>query len=309
MNRKTSGTKLTSHWRQDYEERINNGISTCNFTMFSEEIIERIILKCFESEEMKEYLIAHPEVLNARQISDIISGAMLPLGVKAELMKEVDKAAYLDIKEAIDALELKPGQFFIFSIEGTEVRDGIAEPGRDCIGPCADLEKVRKYIRKHYYEISEEESLWEHRLDADWWVSLELYEPRDDGSYFNLYTYYMIADEICYFDKGQYLDDDGFYCHSDVHYSWEGVNLNISIPFKPGDIVTIDGRPFCGIKHVLLTEVGDDCCGVQAIYKRLDGQWDVGAVKHGSVYDYYTHPMLSPLYRLEKYDGKIEDEL
>lgn len=70
-----------------------------------------------------------------------------------------------------------------------------------------------------------------------------------------------------------------------------------------------DGRPFCEPKHVLLLEVGDDCCGVWAMYKKADGSWSTGAVKHGTVYDIGRHGMLSPLYRLKKYeDVLMEDE-
>ena len=303
MNKKSAAVKMTTHWRDDFHKRIDNGISADSLPMPSKEIIDRIISECFESEEMKAYLIAHHEVLNAEQLNEIIAGAMLPLRVKAELMKEVDESSYRDIKEALNALDLKPGQFFIFFLEGTEVRDGNEEPDHECIGPCTDLRKAISYIRD-CCELPKEESLWEHRFDYDWWSSIELYEPKDDGSYFNSYTYYMVTDEICYFDKGLSMSDHGFYCDSDGHYSWDGINLNISIPFKPGDIVTIDGRPFCGIKHVLLTDVGDDCCGVQALYKRANGEWGVGAVKHGTVYDRYDKPMLSPLYRLEKFVGE-----
>ena len=199
MSKPSNTAKLTTHWREELQKRIDNGISADSLPMPSKEIIDRIISECFESKEMKAYLIAHHEVLNAEKLSDIIAGAMLPLRVKAELMKEVDEASYRDIKEALDALDLKPGQFFIFFLEGTEVRDGNEEPYHECIGPCTDLRKAISYIRD-CYELPDEESLWEHRFDYDWWSSIELYEPKDDGSYFNSYTYYMVADEICYFD-------------------------------------------------------------------------------------------------------------
>lgn len=117
--------------------------------------------------------------------------------------------------------------------------------------------------------------------------------------------YYLIGDEVCYFDKGIHGSDDGFYFDHDSRYSWDCLDLNISIPFKPGDVVTVDGRPFCEPKHVLLLEVGDDCCGVWAMYKKADGSWDTGAVKHGTVYDICRYSMLSPLYRMKKYDDVL----
>ena len=72
--------------------------------------------------------------------------------------------------------------------------------------------------------------------------------------------------------------------------------------------MTVDGRPFCEPKHVLLLEVGDDCCGVWAMYKKTDGSWDTGAVKHGTVYDIGRNGILSPLYRLKKYEDVLTDD-
>ena len=42
---------------------------------------------------------------------------------------------------------------------------------------------------------------------------------------------------MCYFDKGIHGSDDGFYFDHDSRYSWDCLDLNISIPFRPGDIV------------------------------------------------------------------------
>ena len=272
------------------------------------DIIEKIIRECFESEDMKEYLIAHHEVLSGRQFSNIIAGAMIPLSKKAELMKEVDNAAYLDIKEALDALDLKPGQFFIFTAEKNGITNGDTEPDSEYIGPCTSIERAKRYICENYYELPKEASPWSHRLDQDWWFSLELFEIKDDGKLFNSFTYYLIADEICYFEKGLYTDEEEFYSSSDLNYSLHCIDLNISIPFKPGDIVTIDGRPFCKPKQVLLLEVCDDCCGVWALYMKADGSWDTGAVKHGTVYDIGRNGRRAPLYRMEKYDGILSED-
>ena len=72
--------------------------------------------------------------------------------------------------------------------------------------------------------------------------------------------------------------------------------------------MTVDGCPFCEPKHVLLLEVGDDCCGVWAMYNKADGSWGTGAVKHGTVYDVCRYSMLSPLYRMKKYEDVLTDD-
>lgn len=274
----------------------------------SREIVERIINECFESEGMKKHLIAHPEVLSAEKLRDIIAGAMIPLSAKAELMKDVDSFAYQDMRKALEALNNMNDKFFILSEERNTIGNGVREKVSEYIGPFIGLKMVRDYISE-YYELPENGRLWENRLDINYWFKLERYEFVRNRELFNSYRYYMIGDEVCYFEKGEYATNNK-YCKC-VHYgnySWNCLDLNISIPFEPGDIVTIDGRPFCEPKHALLLEVSDDCCGVRALYKKTDGSWDTGAVKHGTVYDCDWNALLSPLYRMERYIGKLNDD-
>ena len=320
--------KLITHINENYLSYIESAIEKCSGKKYKAEIkpaaqsealtaassmppgeiVEMIIQECFESDEMKEYLLAHPEVLSVEKLRDIISGAMIPLSLKAQLMKDVDCDACQDMKEALDALELEPGQFFVLSVEANADTNETTETESDYIGPCTDYEKVREYISE-YFEHPDEGRLWEKRLDTGFWFTLELYEFVRNRELFNSYRYYMIGDEVCYFEKGEYATNNK-YCKC-VHYgnySWNCLDLNIRIPFEPGDIVTVDGRPFCAPRHVLLLEVGDDCCGVWAMYKKADGSWDTGAVKHGTVYDIGWHGMLSPLYRLKKYEDVLTDD-
>ena len=305
MNYWKTDTERMTHWRKEHIRRVRAEVEEKHPSedpaMPSADIVERVIRECFESEEMRDHLIAHPEVLNAKALSDIITGAMIPLSKKAALMKDVDSISHLDMEEALDALDIKPGQFFELAFETNEIREGNIVHESCHLGPCTSIEKAKRHIRSYYNEVSEGESLWEHRFDENWWFTLNLYEMTDCGELFQLYTYYLIADEICYFDKCLYEDEDGFCFHSDDRYSRGCIDLNVSIPFKKGDVVIIDGRPFCEPKPVLLLDVGDDCCGVWALYKNTDGSAATGAVKHGTVYDAGRAVMLSPLYRLRKY--------
>lgn len=74
-------------------------------------------------------------------------------------------------------------------------------------------------------------------------------------------------------------------------------DINIPVPYKAGDIITIDGYPFSKPKTVLVLKVGDneDCCCLQALYMQ-DGCYGVGAVKHGMVGLSENYPRISPLY-------------
>lgn len=267
-----------------------------------------IISTCFESEEMREHLMEHADEITQRQWINIIRGAPIPIHAKADLLRDVDNPGYQEITAAIDALELKSDQFFLYSWIGYEKVGGGMEIVSDCIGPCRDLAIVREHLRKEMFDAPEGADLWEHRLETRYWVELELYEADDDGGFRNPYTYYLIADRVCYFEKNNKPDESGFYYRSvDMRYSWQTVHLNIDIPFHPGDIVTVDSRPFAGPKRVLITEVGSGCCGVQALYWNDSEEiWDTRALKHGGIYD-EDMPMISPLYRVRRNAGSFEE--
>lgn len=88
--------------------------------------------------------------------------------------------------------------------------------------------------------------------------------------------------------------------------------LNLSVPFKVGDIVTIDCTPFVPKKRVIIIENWDhvDWCSLQTIYQNKDGYWETTNVKDARVFPNYCYTNISPLYRIEKYTGKLsEDEM
>lgn len=63
----------------------------------------------------------------------------------------------------------------------------------------------------------------------------------------------------------------------------------------------IDCSPYTdGVHYCILTEVGDDCCGVRCMYPVFDGRIGHGALKHGNYLSESAcgiKQYLSPLYR------------
>ena len=88
--------------------------------------------------------------------------------------------------------------------------------------------------------------------------------------------------------------------------------LNLPVLYKVGDIGITDWYPFDGTYKFVVVKVGDnrDCC-IQGLSRNEDGQWDVGAVKHGSIGTTIGYPKISPLYSVVKYelDASAEEDL
>ena len=123
----------------------------------------------------------------------------------------------------------------------------------------------------------------------------------------DFYSYTFVGNEIHYFKRIGNLPRDSFRGYK------SSLDLDLPIPFKPGDIVTLNSLPFRPVKQAVLLEVDNrDCCGVQILYPRknkITGNtvWETGALKHGDGWEGYF-PMLSSLYRLSKYEGELSDE-
>lgn len=101
----------------------------------------------------------------------------------------------------------------------------------------------------------------------------------------------------------------------DVPDDWESLldwNLNLPVPFQPGDIVMADCLPYAKPRRVLILDVGDnlDCCCLQALFIRKDGRLFAGAFKHNTFLCYtenMEHSWVSGLYRASRWTGGLTD--
>ncbi len=201
------------------------------------------------------------------------------------------------IRSALDALELKPGEILLLR-EAWYDEDFSDENESHRSVPLLSLEAALRYIRD---EMDEEE--WGD--DTECWTILEKWGPGENGEMEQHYTYYLIGDEPVFFEKKKRGPNDYWFWRTENYdYASDSQNLNLPIPYQPGDIVAVDCLPFAPVKHVLLLEVGSDCCGVSALFRREDGKWDTGALKHGHCWGSYR-PMLSPLYRIRSCNRQI----
>ena len=87
--------------------------------------------------------------------------------------------------------------------------------------------------------------------------------------------------------------------------------MNLPVPYRPGDILEVGCAPYVSEPHYcILTEVGNDCCGVQCLYPGENGRIEFGALKHGHYFFscYYASRYISPLYGTMVYAGELPRE-
>ena len=90
------------------------------------------------------------------------------------------------------------------------------------------------------------------------WYHASKWGKNSEGKYIEACTYLITRDEILCFSKE--VDMGDLYTYD--YYMVE--DLNISVPYKAGDILECDGFPFGPQFHILIVDIGDnhDCCCV-----------------------------------------------
>lgn len=259
---------------------------------------DKIIDRCIQSEEMRNYL--KKQELSVFTLTDIIAGSTLYLRKKLELYDLIGDNGYTnsfrqETEKALAELTLDEGD--VLCLEEWWYDNDILGEKASFTGPFTALHAALGYIKESF-------------TDEEWddgeacWSILEKWVPGNEhGKMDNTYTYYLIKDEVVYFTS----DDNINNSFSGFHGYVDSMNLSLPIPFKPGDIVILDSLPFVPIRLAILLEVNNsDCCGVQILYRHGDGLWRTGALKHGAGWK-DTWPMLSSLYRLSLYQNELNE--
>ena len=272
---------------------------------------EQIISACGFSEEMERYLIGCKH--NDYEMIEIILGAPLPLTEKRKLLELLDtpdskvfdivSECIREFDNALAELELKDGE--IFTLSECWYDDDILDENMSFAEPFLSFQAAAEYIKNL---IEDETEDLEDGEEYVCWTEITKWIPVGEGKMKDAYSYTFVGNEIHYFKRLGETRRDRFEGYKSSLY------LNLSIPFKPGDIVTLNCLPFRPVKHAVLLEVDNrDCCGVQMLYclkeeKSGKTTWETGALKHGHGWDGFFILMLSSLYRLSKYEGELSGE-
>ncbi len=271
-------------------------------------IYEEILALLSGSPELYKFLLTRQEKIPVSDYADIIAGAPVSLDEKEQLLtllfnsvKNKEDATLIQrysdfLHNAINALKNKGRQQISFSVE-------LLEKGKVLDGPYVvfSMKDAQKAIRNYIAMESAD------NLDCCYW-KISLYRQGDTVECETFvppaYTYIATSrGEIQYF-----LRSAGKCAHGDacIESSFGSVHLNLPVPYQPGNILQIDCSPYVpGPYYCMVTEVSDDCCGIQCLYACSNGKIKQGALKHGNYFPdcYSTLQYLSPLYRIRVYTG------
>ena len=153
-----------------------------------------------------------------------------------------------------------------------------------------------------------EEDEYEDNLNEGWYRIEAWYCDVFDKEYEHTYNFYVYKDEVCWFEElHPETMDYGVKYYRPVNHNFFGdiSDLDFSTPFKCGDIVRIDCRPFGPPFNALVIEGRHqyDGCFPQVLFNiPYTDNWALTSLKYKRFYKdaEETHycPPLSPLYRL-----------
>ncbi len=262
--------------------------------------INTIIDICVPSNEMNEYL--KTQKWNDSELVALILGSPVSLEKKLKCL--------FDIKDSEIALEAF-GETYNALVELKNVTKGeilivcdcwydydYHDENSDFYCPCMSYTQALYEIRELMEEVE-----WDENTLC--WTKVEKWIYDECDMMVHWYTYYFIGDEVVYFESHDPSSD-----RRDFEGYVDSVSLHLPVPFKPGDIITLDVRPFAPVNIAVITEADNnfDCCGTQILYPNENGKYSSFALKHGHGFGEKYSPLLSSLYRAGKFDGELIGE-
>ena len=307
--------------------------------------IREVLTMCDFSDEMIEYLVSEGAV-SPYQLVDIISRAPITLDEKRCLFGRLGKKRNLKFEEFASVEEnINRGKDFkkikhdiraIADLRGertiwTELYDrsrALSEAKDFIVG---DLDhNLPLFLFSEWYDTDElqlkssdvgmfattgaiEKYIENEEADNDTGEGYYRMEAWDDYDVIwekPRYDYYFNGGKLCWFEKlrpEKQEHGNTYYMSENREFAAGSLDLDFRTPYKPGDIVLVDCRPFGPPFHAMILEARDqwDCCFPNIVF-RYPGtsEWGLTPLKHRRLYKdigWHTYePMLSPLYRLRR---------
>lgn len=303
--------------------------STRSHTGNPEAIMHEEIINLIDSPELREHLLHNPQLLSSDQHAHIIGSAPIEINRKRKMLSRplaaernssdntfhwYDPEDCIDyIDGCLDALKAVDGNKKVLLISeisfiDSEVGSAITHGPFPVASWQAALAAMKTYADK-----------WGGMTDlsSSYWM-IELFNLANDPScsypYDGFlqpdYTYYANASGeiqyICREEEGE-CGETRDCIVGEIFGPWfKGAYIDLPTPYKKGDILEIDCRPWApGPCYCLVANSKLDC-----LYPDGDGQIRCGSIPYGNCFAGWAHTnlMLSPVFRAKKVTQPLPEE-
>lgn len=294
-----------------------------------EVIVREEIINLIGSPELREHLLRNPQLLNGDHYMQIIGGAPIEISRKREMLSKLvaaernspdeafcwnDPQICIDyIDDCLDALKAVEGNKKMLligeiSFVDSEVGSAITHGPFPVASWSAAQTAMRAYAEK-----------WSGltNLSTSYWM-VELFNLTNDPSSSYPYDGFLQPD-YTYYANG--TGEIQYICREEegecgevldcivgrIFGPWfKGAYVGLPMPYKKGDILEIDCRPWApGPCYCLVANSKLDC-----LYLDGDGRISCGSIPYGSCFAGWAHTslMLSPVFRARKVAQPMPEE-
>lgn len=286
----------------------------------------KLISEQIYDEAYRAWLLENMDEISLHDFIRLVMAAAMPIQEKADYLNlmlqdpelvqgtDLERVKYItdDIKEHLDvitaALHLISPDYNETKImfELTQKwfdRDDSFLCYREYSVPHKTFQQAVDAIRQEYAYDFENHILPDdfHPDEFTWqWSIITCYQEEDD---FKAVIKYVVGEDGTIWNIQPYSDsmmDERF-----QRYGNDMGDLDLPTPFQPGDIVTVDCRPFHEIAHAVVIyrhDFPEDCCSPGCL-ALIDDEWTLHSVKHFFIGD----EEFSPLLRIGVYHGELPE--
>ena len=281
-------------------------------------MIVKEALRFIESEEMREYWQTDEANLDIGDWCHIIAQSRVPLIEKAEVLRQISERYPADENEELyipaemarraefalaETKNTPQGSIFImteywidYDIEWN-YDEFLGDYDKESSTPFATFERAIKHIENEAAECNE--PIVDY--DCCCWRNISRWDLNDNGELIESMTWFLTESGVIFgFDLTDEIENN---------FSLGYHELTLSVPFKPGDIVTVDMRPAVDVVHVVVTWCNshnyNDCCSPGCMYVNKKGYVGISALKH--LHFSYRFPNFSPLLRLSLFTEELPE--
>lgn len=286
------------------------------------ERLYRKILGLIDSDYLRDYLMNQMMDLSIDKYIEIIAHAPTSLARKVDLISRLSDtidmvddthkmvSGYLnEVNAAMERLQNfdRKKSLLILQWEGPNTVFGL--PIGNTLWEAYPVSSYKGALKIIQETFNEDEVCDNTAIPPSCW-KLHLYDILPNDSVEHVYEYVCEQNgEVQYYRHTHYRKN-GF-----TEPKFFGNSINLPVPYKPGDILYIDGAPYRNPAYCLIISVGDnrDCCCVQCLYPNHCGFVSCGAFKQGHYQQDNLHfdagyIGVSPLFRAELYRGELPEE-
>ncbi len=285
------------------------------------------ILNVVDSKYMRDYLAEDCD-FNIYNWVDLIGGSPRPMDMKLKLLRELlnvpmGEKSHEYLKECTDEADSAMRKLYDMNPERSVLlayymHSEYIDPFADYAEPCRSYGDFLDHARE---DIWEEDCPLEEQSDyQDSYYILDLFDVAD-GKYKKMITYFCTPNgKVQYYHRNRRIVKPGA---SDFEREKrempfagkEGLEY-WSSPYKVGDILYVDMRPYFKPTYCLIDWIWDEGPGdIQCLFLTAGGVVEQFGFKHGRflphmLSDPYAHTrqFYSPLYRAELYTGELPEE-